>query len=657
MNWRKVSAILFAIPVLIGVVLAVCTTFPPSATEPELPPEPPASSALSASSFPIEVLGTNGTIWSYTVAVTNGSTADNLWFKVHNLSFEGKMSVRVNGSNWVTLTDTNVVYPDREYAQYGMGGISSTLRFHYTLGGEWTIANGTNTFEFRFNDNSESLTVGYRVLEFSPRAGTNWLIHPSQITTDDPSTWTPPSSNPTDINDGKDAWFNLTITERGTNIVAKCTDCHAWDGRDLKYFNYSAKSIIERSIFHSVPATRATNIASYILSLSVPYATNARPWNPPYQPGPGIDSTPINQWAAGMGLNWVQDSGTNGIYYIFTNGITTNALNLTNIVSAREVPLSIPFPDWNTWLPKIHPYDQDYTFFATNRFTQIYYTEIRPGISNRVGASAASYFNGRKNAWDSAGSINPSGQTWEWRRDQRHWRVVKVWEIMNEFAIQDYGLATDGIFTNMVNGAELNDRRWFHGEVFKLGPHVLNIPTLERDLDRFYWESAQWYQTQLVLNDGNRIGGSIVPIDWGYQHDLNISAWGNPGDFVTYDAMVLNVIKALEVGCNGLAMSRSTTHGFNPYKANVNNLEGKLKRPYMDSIDTNLRRAVTEAVGIRWIEVMESFTDTEFSAASRLEPSLENLLDELILWWGPTKLNVDSSLVTRLTNLKNYLFP
>ncbi len=639
--------------VLCGTIIAaVCVTLPPAPTPPDLPEEPGAVSPLAATSLPIEVLGTNGTIRTISLVVTNGNTADNIWFQVHNLSYEGKMSFKVNGSDWITLTDTNAVYPDRESAMYGMGGISSTLRFHYVIDGDFTVYNGTNNFEFRFND-ADAKTIGYRILNFNLRAGTSNLIHGSQFIVDNPATWTPPSTNALDIADGKDAWMNLTITERGTNIFAKCTDCHAWDGKDLKYYNYSAKSIIERSIFHSVPANRATNIASYILSLNVPYATNARPWNPPYQPGPGIDTLPVNQWAAGMGLDWVMENGTNAIAYIFPGGITTNALNLTNIVSARQIPLSIPFSDWNNWLPKIHPLDLNNTFYTTNRFHTIYY-DIRAGISNLTGVAAASYFNGRKTVWDSAGSITPPGDNADWIRDRRHWRVVKTWEIMNEFSIQDYGLASDGVFTNMVNGAALNDRRWFHGEVFKLGPHVINGSVKN---DRFYWESAQWYQTQLVLNDANRLGGTIVPIDWGYQHGLNISAWGNPENFVTYDAMVLNVIKALEVGCNGLNMSKITTHGFNPYKANVNNLEGKLKRQYMDSIDTNLRRAVTAAVGIRWIEAMESYTDTTFAAADRLEPSLENLLDELILWWGPTKLNIDSSLVARLEALKAYLFP
>ena len=38
-------------------------------------------------------------------------------------------------------------------------------------------------------------------------------------------------------------------------IQATCADCHAVDGRDLKYFNYSNRSIIERSKFHNLTQT------------------------------------------------------------------------------------------------------------------------------------------------------------------------------------------------------------------------------------------------------------------------------------------------------------------------------------------------------------------------------------------------------------------
>ena len=63
-------------------------------------------------------------------------------------------------------------------------------------------------------------------------------------------------------------------------------------GRDLKFFNYSNASIQSRSAFHGLTSQQGLDIAAYIRGIS---DTNAapgpvcRPWNPPYQPGAGLD--------------------------------------------------------------------------------------------------------------------------------------------------------------------------------------------------------------------------------------------------------------------------------------------------------------------------------------------------------------------------------
>ena len=53
-------------------------------------------------------------------------------------------------------------------------------------------------------------------------------------------------------------------------LHAHCTDCHAEDGRDLKYFNYSNLSIIERAKFHGMTAEDGRDIAGYIRGLATP---------------------------------------------------------------------------------------------------------------------------------------------------------------------------------------------------------------------------------------------------------------------------------------------------------------------------------------------------------------------------------------------------
>ncbi len=632
---------------------AICLTIP-TAFVPTAPPSTNGTE-FAASSLPIEVLGEPGTIATLNVNVPAGASATSLYLQAYNLSYEGKASVRMNDGAWVNLTDTNVSYPRLEAANFGMGGPMETLRLTVPTSA-WTPVNGTNKFQFRFND-ADGLTIGYRILALNLRnSGGTDLIATNAFAYDDPANWVPISTNAADINAGSNAWFYSTIKERGTNIVAKCTDCHERAGRDLRYFNFSDKSIIARSIFHAVPAATATNIAAYIRSLPVPYETNARPWNPPYQPGPGIDAKPVRSWAAGMGLEWVQEDGTNALAYIFPSGITTNSLNLTNIVNAREIPLALQFPSWNKWLPKIHPFDQFPTWYATNRFTTIYDT-IRSNLLTRSNLTAATYFKSQASPWDAAGTpapwakpatSDPTYPLWaQYERDRRHWRAVKTWEIMQQWQLEEFGTNTT-LFAAVPNGAAQNHRRWFHGEIFRLGPHVVGTPKSES----FNGESAQWYQLQLVLNDGNRRNGSIVPIDWGYQHALNQSTWDNPTNFVSYDALVLNIIKGAEVGVNGIPIG--TTHSWHPTKADQYRLASQFLAGRYAIVPVETRRAVAEAVMLPWVKHAETFTRSQLASDSVKYASMSNLLAYNLVWLP--SIGVDTNLVNRIGTLKTNLF-
>ncbi|MBN9691308.1 MAG: hypothetical protein J0M24_13815 [Verrucomicrobia bacterium] len=648
---RSLSSQLSALSLLLfpAAALAICLTIP---TAPGGPVAPPSTNGteVAASMLPIEVLGEPGTIATVTAYVTNGSTADTLYLQAYNLSYEGKASIQINGGDWVSLTDDNVTYPRLEAAFFGMGSAFDTLRFTVAA---TNFVDGTNTLSFRFND-ADQKTIGYRILDLQIRQGTTNRLR--ALPADNPALWTPLTSDPAAINAGSNAWFYGTIMERGTNLFAKCTDCHHRTGRDLKYFNFSDKSIIERSVFHGLTRETSTNLAAYIRSLNIPYEANARPWNPPYQPAPGLDALPVRSWAAGGTLAWVLDDDTNALSYIFPSGITTNALDLTNGINAREIPLGIQFPSWNKWLPKIHPLDQDPAFYATNAFHTIYPT-IRSNLAGKSGAIAAAYFEGQSSPWDAAGkhvplakpaTSDPLYATWaQWERDRRHWRVVKVWEIMQDWALEEYGDNLT-IFPAVPNGASQSKRRWFHGEVFRLGPHVVGTPKTEA----FAPESAQWYQLQLVLNDGNRRNGSIVPIDWGYQHALNQDTWRNPTNFVTYGTLVLNVIKGTEVGVNGIPIG--TTHSWHPTKADQWRLANQYLGARYALIPVELRRAVAEAVMVPWLRHAETFSRSQLDVDSVKFQSMSNLLAYNLVWL-PT-LGVDTNIVNRVGSLKTNLF-
>ena len=103
----------------------------------------------------------------------------------------------------------------------------------------------------------------------------------------------------------KDLWYTKNLRDNFSSpkiIKAKCTHCHSSKGEDLKYFNFSNKSIVERSKFHGLTQLEAEQIASYIRTLPLTVSSSsAKMWDPPYQPGPELDSKPASEWSAGAG--------------------------------------------------------------------------------------------------------------------------------------------------------------------------------------------------------------------------------------------------------------------------------------------------------------------------------------------------------------------
>ena len=84
-------------------------------------------------------------------------------------------------------------------------------------------------------------------------------------------TWEPPFRDPKNISAGRSLWHDANLVASGLakapTIRSHCSDCHAQDGRGLKYFNFSNASIIARSVFHGLSELQGRQIASYIRSL------------------------------------------------------------------------------------------------------------------------------------------------------------------------------------------------------------------------------------------------------------------------------------------------------------------------------------------------------------------------------------------------------
>ncbi|MCF6351043.1 MAG: T9SS type A sorting domain-containing protein [Flavobacteriaceae bacterium] len=331
--------------------------------------------------LPVEVLGAEGTIEEreFTLTAAQVTNSKVLWLQVNNLGYQNKASIKINAGSWLTLnhSTTKIQSPEKERGGMSNGGYN-TIRFTIPVTG---LTTGLNTIYFRFNM-SDAISNGYRVVKFNLHdINNNKILNNTFFVNEDPMTWVGPYTDSGSIAAGKDLWYNaplisssLPSTQSGfwygydlgtpKPIKAKCTSCHVHDGRDLEIFSYSNKAIIERSKFHNLTEEEGKLIASYIRSLSEEHENvdrYGRPWNPPYQPGPSLADKPIEQWAAGAGLDAVLEKDEEMLAYMFPNGVTQdevyNRFDSDNMVDRTLLPLAIQFPDWKHWLPIVHPMD------------------------------------------------------------------------------------------------------------------------------------------------------------------------------------------------------------------------------------------------------------------------------------------------------------
>lgn len=126
------------------------------------------------------------------------------------------------------------------------------------------------------------------------------LVARSAFTYTDPSTWVAPvAGNSTrggcyfttstfDCTAAQHNLSNSNLAYLNNKINAQCSNCHSPTGGDVKYYAFSNESIKVRSIFHGFSEQAGDDIAAYIRGNAIAVPTQARPWNPPFQTGPGM---------------------------------------------------------------------------------------------------------------------------------------------------------------------------------------------------------------------------------------------------------------------------------------------------------------------------------------------------------------------------------
>ena len=296
-----------------------------------------------------------------------------------SLRIVGGMTTGTSDAPWLDITNTTVEIDPMALAHGGIDGGMVALSFQVALDDAARArlaANAANRIEFRFNG-SDGNSNGFRVLDVQLRDGSGKNLTPATKKWADISlekaagqAASESSARGQALWSGRDLLVKSPIVPR--KIRAACNDCHATDGRDLQYFNYSNNSVVQRSLFHGLSAAQGQDIAAYLraslYASKVPHVAAAAPWNPPFQPGPGLDAKPAVEWSAGAGLAAVLPDGKAFMKALFnkplddtplsvTQADINGVLDATKVLNAREVPVALQYPDWNAWLPPVHPLD------------------------------------------------------------------------------------------------------------------------------------------------------------------------------------------------------------------------------------------------------------------------------------------------------------
>ncbi len=606
--------------------------------------------------LPVRVFSPDASPATATVSVNvpaEANPAETLYAQIHNLRFGGQVSVRVNAGAWTHLHNHTVTVLEPERSQGGIGAVSATIRVEVPLDSGVVVTGQSNTVSFRFNG-TDGVVSGIRVIDFNFRdASSVNILPPSEFTDEDPGTWTPPGSLPSDITAGSNLWNNAALITDPINQVpinGKCASCHFEDGSDLKYFNYSSDAIITRSRFHGLTQQEGEQVASFIRSLTKP--NPGRPWNPPFQPGPDLDPDPgdslavqqqkAEAWMAGAGIDWVVEDEADILEHVFPDGTSPAAIGKVmeheGTFSVREIPIPIQFPDWNDWLPLMAPEDLwSNAFYYAEPYAL--YNTLRNTVDSEGGSALAAdgdlnetfrkFKNDLENwygtfrlpdedlANDTAVSLarNPGLSREDVIKSLMRWMVIKMMEVTRDYdleAVQDDpgAMAANGHpnFTPELLSIPGGENRSI---VFGLAPHISGNVYLHFENQpegRGKMESNQWYHLQLCINSGYRMQVNMnVPLDWAYQIIHLESAGKRAGRAYGFQRLItqIKMLQMRETG-KGVMQGGFSQRTLNPcfFYSDPDRDRSHLKG-VLDDVEPGLWAKVFEEYFYEWLDVME----------------------------------------------------
>jgi hypothetical protein len=157
----------------------------------------------------------------------------------------------------------------------------------------------------------------------------------------------------------------------------------------------------------------------------------------------------------------VLDEDNATLLYLFggnvTASVTRKVFQPDGNLNARETPIAFQLPDWNRWLPQVHPLDAWGESFSSSEFYRLYggagsKTSLRtllaaPDLGERVSSGkVAGYFEKWQEARRRLLKPYVAGRKVNWSRElsvkaysTQLWQLVKTWELMQAFQLEDRG--------------------------------------------------------------------------------------------------------------------------------------------------------------------------------------------------------------------------
>jgi len=586
---------------------------------------------------------------SFIMPQTHLGAAVKLYLQIHNLEGSGVASVQFNNGPWVALTDTTVTIDPRD-ARFGTLGLGLATK-RLTLPLPAGLVAGTNVLRFKVEHTRR--TVGYRVLTFNIRNSSdgNLLSSSNYFVQENPANWLPPYSDAANIAQGQQLWQSGALRRSVTDtapIRATCADCHLASGRDLKYFNYSNGSIVARSLYHGLTEEQGKQVASYIRTLNVP--NPGRPWNPPYQPNSTLDSQPVSSWAAGGGLGAVLANDADSLLLLFPGGIDALDIDSTKTLNLRQTRIFLPLPDWNHWLPSVHPKDAFGSAFDNSPLRYRYDGlgtvpaansgwngfAILPALRGQVaGVDPSTYARGQlasdlhywgaRQALEFLNARRPT--TWTSQDAEAFyatmlWLLVKTFEFHQEFNLEELGSA--------YFGSQSEPRTWFNRIPALANPsRTAGIPRSDSVLAgtplqnsvTYEYLGTSWYYLQDILDANNRNQSGTLPIDWGY-FDGTIASLGGRSGYPEMSTFLAHRIKGLQNQDNGRPPSSLAT-GMDPW--NQGDVGRLVRHPYIwqgtGAVSSDTKRQLLDAFMQAWLKAARKFTPSEYYAQGAVSPT------------------------------------